>query len=87
MTDLRPMETAPRDGTRFLAFSRAFGQWHVVQWGHAQPFGTGGAWGLEEEIVGWVTDAWGGNPDNHHFDEPGELLCWTPLPEIPEAAP
>jgi len=73
--DWRAMETAPRDGSRFLAVVHRSEQWpaevELVRWGTPR----------HEAEACWHT-ADSGPSSTVVFSE-GELACWMPLPRPP----
>lgn len=71
----KPIETAPKDGTRILMWDAEFTEWKIVQWDIGEPSILCG----DEKY--WVTDSEGPNPDNHIVENP---KYWMPLPAAPE---
>lgn len=89
MSEWKPIETAPRDGTRILAYLYSppddcgvpgFGEWREVYY---RPY--------KSPILGWSMPWHAGNPDDSHSgEEPpdhfgeGVPIAWMPLPPKPE---
>ena len=68
----QPTKSAPRDGTRILAFVPHIGEIIIVQWGFAEPGG---------EERQWTTDSEG--PGYSSGFEDNEIAAWMPLPQPP----
>lgn len=64
----RPMDTAPKDGTRILAFGDISLQGNAVV-------------GIVKWVDIW--SQWDANDDPDQGPHSCELLCWMPLPEPP----
>ena len=79
LKDWRPMESAPKDGTRILAYGRGSipatgdgdtsAQIYIVQWG------TGTTYGDEQDC--WVND-------DNFYEIYVEALAWYPSPAPPD---
>ena len=76
MSEWRTIETAPRDGTWFLASSINHGSMEVVCWQDGAPSGSTFDGTTEE---GWVSD---GGLDRFYAN-PRWFTHWMPLPEPP----
>lgn len=78
MSEWKPIESAPRDGTPVLACSIHHGAREVVCWQGGKP--SGSTFGAEQE-EGWVND---GQIKDRFYANPRWFTHWTPLPEPPQ---
>lgn len=74
MTEWQPIETAPKDGTRILVFSHAWG---------CDIFGM--AYWFQGETCDWIAHSLWAEPDKFK----GSFLPthWLPLPQAPRSEP
>lgn len=71
----RPIDTAPKDGTRILVCSPGsdYNQINIARWGVGEPFGETPAWVTDSEGPGYSTELEGEDEPSH----------WMPLPALP----
>jgi hypothetical protein len=70
----RPIESAPKDGTRILAWRPELGEPYIVRWAVDEPFG---------DVETWTTDSEGPG----YSSELADVTHWMPLPPSPESKP
>lgn len=81
MSDWRPIETAPRDGTDFLGVNARIGAGpYICHWQE----GSGEVVDLEDDLArAEALDTWHGWMGRDFFANPRWLTHWMPLPELP----